>query len=80
VGPLSGCSFVLEVLVWEKHICGENTLLPEKERKEDVTDKDKILVPWRSTVYVTGLGRRIWLSLGYIAISLPTKSSQQRPC
>jgi len=44
--PLSGCYFVLVVPVWEKHICGENTLLPEKERKEDVTDKDKILVHW----------------------------------
>jgi len=46
MGPLSGHYFVLGVPVWEKHICGENTLLPKKEKKADVTDKDKILVPW----------------------------------
>jgi len=45
MGPLSGCYFVLGVPVWEKHIFGKNTLLPEKGMKGDVTDEDKILVP-----------------------------------
>ena len=39
------CYFVPEVQVWERHICGKNIQLPEKEKKADVTYKYKILVP-----------------------------------
>jgi len=37
---LSRCYFVPGVPVWEKHICGKNTL-PEKEREVDVADEYK---------------------------------------
>ena len=43
--PLRGCYFVPGVQVWERHICGKNAPLPEREKRIDVTDKCKILVP-----------------------------------
>ena len=43
--PLSECYFVPEAQVWERHICGKSTPLPEKEKKAYVTNKYKISVP-----------------------------------
>ena len=43
--PKSRCYFVPGVQVWERRICGKNARLLEKEKKRDVIDKNKILVP-----------------------------------
>jgi len=40
--PLSGCYFVPGGQVWERHICGKNTTLPEMGKVPDVTDEYKI--------------------------------------
>ena len=42
---LSACYFVPGVQVRGRHFCGKNTRLPEKEKKGDVINKYKILVP-----------------------------------
>jgi len=43
--PLSGYYFAPGAQVWERHIYGKSTPLPEKEKKQDVTDKYEISVP-----------------------------------
>ena len=43
--PLSECYFVPGARVLEKHIYGKSTPLPEKEKKEYVTNKYEISVP-----------------------------------
>ena len=36
------CYFVPGVQVWERHFCGKNTQLSEKEKKPDVTNEYEI--------------------------------------
>ena len=43
--PLGGYYFVPGAQVLERRICGKSTPLPEKEKKEYVTNKYKISVP-----------------------------------
>ena len=40
----SKCYFVPGVQVWERHFCGKNTWLSEREKKADVTDKYEIVL------------------------------------